>query len=263
MRSARRHPFIPRPSLRFVSVWRRNLRVWRKLMMPSLLGNFGEPVLYLLAFGYGFGRLVGDLEGMSYMAFIASGIICSSAMFTASFEGMYSAYTRMAEQNTWLAMLATPLTLDDIIVAEAAWAATKGLISAGAILVVAGTLGLVTDARALLALPVIFVAAFTFGSLALVVTAVSRSYDFFLYYFTLAVTPMLLLSGVFFPLQELPEWVQRLALALPLAHVVGIVRPLMTGGWPHEVALHLTVIAGYGFAALITATALIHRRLIR
>ncbi|HSM28418.1 MAG TPA: nodulation protein NodJ, partial [Thioalkalivibrio sp.] len=100
------HAFWPRPTLRFVAVWRRNLRVWRKLMMPSLLGNFGEPVLYLLAFGYGFGRLVGDLDGMSYMVFIASGIICSSAMFTASFEGMYSAYTRMAEQNTWLAMLA-------------------------------------------------------------------------------------------------------------------------------------------------------------
>jgi lipooligosaccharide transport system permease protein len=124
-------PLLPRPSLRFIPVWRRNLRVWRKLMMPSLLGNFGEPVLYLLAFGYGFGRLVGELDGMSYMVFIASGIICSSAMFTASFEGMYSAYTRMAEQNTWLAMLGTPLTLDDIVFAEAIWAATKGLISAG------------------------------------------------------------------------------------------------------------------------------------
>lgn len=253
----------PRPTLRFVSVWRRNLRVWRKLLMPSLLGNFGEPVLYLLAFGYGFGRLVGDLDGMSYMVFIASGIICSSAMFTASFEGMYSAYTRMAEQNTWLAMLATPLTLDDIVFAEAVWAATKGLISAGAILIVASLLGLVSDLRALLALPVVFLAAFTFGSLALVITAFSRSYDFFLYYFTLAVTPMLLLSGVFFPLNELPDWVQTFALALPLAHVVEVVRPLMTGAWPAQAGWHLGVIAVYGVLALIAATFLIRRRLIQ
>lgn len=258
-----RWSLLPRPSFRFVAVWQRNLRVWRKLMMPSLLGNFGEPVLYLLAFGYGFGQLVGELDGMSYMMFIASGIICSSAMFTASFEGMYSAYTRMAEQNTWLAMLATPLTLDDIIFAEAIWAATKGFASAVAILIVATTLGLVSDVRALLALPVIFLAAFTFGSLALIVTAVSQSYDFFLYYFTLAVTPMLLLSGVFFPLEGLPEWVQTLALSLPLAHVVEIVRPLMTGSWPTQVALHLTVIASYGVIAFIVASALIHRRLIR
>jgi lipooligosaccharide transport system permease protein len=110
---------------------------------------------------------------------------------------------------------------------------------------------------------VVFLAAFTFGSLALVVTAVARSYDFFLYYFTLAVTPMLLLSGVFFPLQEMPEWVQRLALALPLAHVVEIVRPLMTGRWPTGVGLHLTVIVSYGAVALVLATTLIHRRLIR
>ena len=261
--SRTRRPLLPRPSLRFVPVWRRNLLVWRKLMMPSLLGNFGEPVLYLLAFGYGFGRLVGELDGMSYMVFIASGIICSSAMFTASFEGMYSAYTRMAEQNTWLAMLGTPLTLDDIVFAEAVWAATKGLVSAAAILVVASMLGLVADARALLALPVVFLAAFTFGSLALVITSVARSYDFFLYYFTLAVTPMLLLSGVFFPLQEMPGWIQWLALSLPLAHVVEIVRPLMTGTWPTQVALHLSVIVAYGAVALVVATALIHRRLIR
>ncbi|WP_018950350.1 ABC transporter permease [Thioalkalivibrio sp. ALMg11] len=256
-------PLLPRPSLRFVAVWRRNLLVWRKLIVPSMLGNFGEPILYLLAFGYGFGSLVGDLDGMRYMVFIASGIICSSAMFTASFEGMYSAYTRMAEQNTWLGMLATPLTLDDIVFAEASWAATKGLISAITILIVASVLGLVADARALLALPVIFLAAFTFGALALVITALARSYDFFLYYFTLAVTPMLLLSGVFFPLTELPGWVQGLALALPLAHVLEIVRPLMTGAWPTAWLPHLAVIAAYGGSAIVLATYLIRRRLLR
>lgn len=256
-------PLLPHPSLRFIAVWRRNALVWRKLIVPSMLGNFGEPILYLLAFGYGFGSLVGDLDGMRYMVFIASGIICSSAMFTASFEGMYSAYTRMAEQNTWLGMLATPLTLDDIVFAEAAWAATKGLISAVTILVVATLLGLVADARALLGLPVIFLAAFTFGALALVITALARSYDFFLYYFTLAVTPMLLLSGVFFPLTELPGWVQGLALALPLAHVVEIVRPLMTGAWPAAWLPHLAVVAAYGLGAIILATFLIRRRLLR
>ena len=257
------HPLLPHPSLRFFAVWKRNLLVWRKLLLPSMLGNFGEPILYLLAFGYGFGRLVGDLDGMSYMVFIASGIICSSAMFTASFEGMYSAYTRMAEQNTWLGMLATPLTLDDIVFAEAVWAASKGLVSATTILIVATVLGLVGDARALLALPVIFLAAFTFGALALVITALARSYDFFLYYFTLAVTPMLLLSGVFFPFSELPQWVQGLALALPLAHVVEIVRPLMTGSWPTQWLLHLGVVGAYGVAAIVLATWLIRRRLLR
>lgn len=254
-------PWIPRPSLRFLPVWRRNLRVWRKIMVPSILGNFGEPVLYLLAFGYGFGRLVGDLGELPYMVFLASGIVCSSAMYTASFEGMYSAYTRMSEQKTWDAMLGAPLNLDDIVLGEVAWAATKALMGAVAILVVAALMGLVGDLRALLALPVVLLAGITFGACALIVTALSRSYDFFLYYFTLVVTPMLLLSGVFFPLEQLPGEIAFLAQLLPLAHVVAVVRPLMTGAWPADVLLHLGVVTAYGVAALVLANGLLHRRL--
>ena len=122
------HLTIP-PSLTgaFTAVWRRNLRVWRKLMLPSLMGNFGEPVVYLLALGYGLGRLIGDVEGMSYMVFLASGIICSSALTAATFEALYSAYTRLTQQLTWSAMLATPLTVDEIVFGEIVWAATKAV----------------------------------------------------------------------------------------------------------------------------------------
>lgn len=250
-------------NLRFVHVWRRNLKVWRKILIPSVLGNFGEPVLYLLAFGYGFGMLVGDLGEMPYMVFLASGIICSSTMFTASFEGMYSAYTRMEVQHTWSAMLDAPLTVDDIVLGEIVWAATKGLMSATAILVVAALLGLVADTRAMLALPVLLLAGFTFGACAMVVTAFSRSYDFFLYYFTLVVTPMLLLSGVFFPLEQFPAPVQLLAHLLPLVHTVELVRPLLTGTAPQQVLLHLVVVTAYGVAAWVIATRYIRRRLIR
>lgn len=245
------------------AVWTRHLLVWRKLIGPSLLGNFGEPLLYLLAFGYGFGRLIGEVEGVPYLVFIASGVLCSSAMFAASFEGMYSAYTRMAEQNVWAGMLATPLTLDDIVVGEVLWAASKGLISVAAMLLVALGLGLLADARILLAVPVLFLAGAVFAALALVVTAFARNYDFFLYYFTLAVTPMLLLSGVFFPLSEFPPLLQTLAQALPLVHVVEIVRPLFFGEWPQQVARHLAVLLAYGLVALGLANALLHRRLLR
>jgi len=250
-------------SLRFLSVWLRNLRVWRKLMIPSLLGNFGEPVLYLLALGYGLGQLVGDVEGMTYMVFLGSGIICSSAMTGATFEALYSAYTRLTMQQTWAAMLAAPMNVDDIVLGEIAWAATKALINSAAILVVASALGLVADLRALLVLPVIGLAGLCFAGIAMIVTAISKSYDFFLYYFTLVLTPMLLLSGVFFPLESLPGAVSTGALFLPLAHVVLLVRPLMTGGVPDAAVLHLVVITGYAAVAYWIATALARRRLIR
>jgi lipooligosaccharide transport system permease protein len=252
-----------RPSLTrgFMAVWRRNLRVWRKLMVPSLMGNFGEPVIFLLGLGYGLGRLVGEVDGMSYMVFLASGIVCSSALTAATFEGLYSAYTRLTQQLTWSAMLATPLTVDEIVFGEISWAATKAVINSAAILAVAAGLGLVTDARAVLVLPAILAAGMAFGGLAMIVTTVARSYDFFLYYFTLFMTPMMLLSGVFFPLDELPEVVARAAHGLPLAHVVALVRPLMTGSWPTAPLINLAVIAAYAGVSYWLAAAVARRRL--
>lgn len=253
--------FLPRPSLRSFFIWQRNLRVWRKILLPSSLGNFGEPVLYLFAFGYGFGELVGDLGQLPYAAFLASGIICSSTLFTASFEAMYSAFTRMANQQTWNAMLNAPLAIDDIVLGEVLWAATKGLLNSSAILIVAALMGLVADWRAVLALPVLGLAGFAFAACAMVVTAHARSFDFFLYFFTLGLTPMLLTGGVFFPREQFPEWVQQAAFLLPLAHVVELVRPLLTGGTLHLPGLHLAVILGYGVAGLMISTALVRRRM--
>ena len=253
----------PQLSFRFISVWLRNLRVWRKLMLPSLLGNFGEPVLYLLALGYGLGQFVGEVEDMRYMVFLASGIVCSAAMTGATFEALYSAYTRLTMQQTWAAMLAAPMNVDDVVLGEIAWAATKALINASAIVLVAALLGLVSGPEAILVLPVILLAGFAFAGIAMIVTAISPSYDFFLYYFTLVMTPMLLLSGVFFPLSSLPEAVGIGAQLLPLAHVVMLVRPLMTGGVVELPLLHLGVIIGYIIVTYWLSAALARRRLIK
>ena len=106
---------LPRLKRRSVNVWRRNILVWRKLMGPSLMMNFGEPLVYLLGLGYGLGLFIGKMAGVDYLTFLASGIIASSAMTTATFEGMYSVYTRMVPQRTYDAMLATPTEVDDIL----------------------------------------------------------------------------------------------------------------------------------------------------
>ncbi len=247
---------------RWVAVWRRNARVWQKMAKPSLVGNFGEPLLYILALGYGLGGFIGDVDGITYVVFLASGIICSSAMNTASFEGLYAAYTRMEVQGTWSAMLATPLVLEDIVLGEVAWMGTKSLISAAAILVVAALLGLVSGWEAIWVLPVALLIGCCFGAMALVVTALASSYDFFLYYFTLVVTPMFLMSGIFFPLAELPEVVRAGAELLPLSHAVVVVRPLMTEMestlW---MSLHLLVPLLYGVVAVWLATRLLRKRL--
>jgi len=240
----------------------RNFRVWRKLWVPSLLGNFGDPLLYLLALGYGLGHFVGRIEQMPYITFIASGIVASSVMNTATFEGLYSAFTRMSVQKTYAAILATPMEVSDVLAGELIWCALKGTMSAVAIILVASLFGAITWAGVPWALLVILLSGLAFGAIALTVTAVSRSYDFFMYYFTLVVTPMFLFCGVFYPLKTLPPIGQSIAQVLPLTHAVALLRPWLTGQWPTHVLLHLAVLAGYTVVGYALAIVLLRRRLL-
>ncbi len=253
---------LPRLKRRSVSVWRRNILVWRKLMGPSLMMNFGEPLVYLLGLGYGLGLFIGKMAGVDYLTFLASGIIASSAMTTATFEGMYSVYTRMVPQRTYDAMLATPTEVDDILAGEMLWCATKSLINGIAILAVAAILGAVADMRAVLVLPVVFLIGLCFAGPAMVMTSVSKGYDFFAYYFTLVITPMFIVCGVFYPTNVLPEFVQRFVQVLPLTHAVALTRPLIVGQPLTDVALHISVLLAYAVIGYYIAVILTRRRLV-
>ena len=105
-----RHLRLPEFSLRFTAVWRRNLLVWKKLAVASVLGNIADPLLYMVALGYGIGAFIPEVGGMTYIAFIGTGMVCQSAMFTSSFEAMYSAFSRMHVQRTWEAIINAPLS---------------------------------------------------------------------------------------------------------------------------------------------------------
>jgi lipooligosaccharide transport system permease protein len=243
-------------------VWRRNILVWRKLLGPAILMNFGEPTLYLIGLGYGLGGFIGEMADMPYLAFLASGVIASSAMTTATFEGMYSVYTRLEPQRTYEAILATPLTVDDILLGELLWCGTKSLFSGMAILCVSALLGVVAGWQALWVLPVVFCIGLCFGAMAMVMSAVATNYDFFNYYFVLAVTPMFILSGVFYPIESLPELMQGFVQFLPLTHAVALTRPLIVGQPLTEPLLHLSVLAAYSFAAFHASVILVRRRLL-
>jgi lipooligosaccharide transport system permease protein len=259
----RAHYALPRLSLRFAHVWRRNRLVWRKLAIPSMLGNLADPMLYMLGLGYGLGAMLPEVGGMPYIAFLAAGTVCSSTMMSASFEAMYSSFSRMHVQRTWDAIMNAPVELEDVVIGEAVWAASKALLSGAAVLLVAAALGLVASPLGLWVLPVVFLTGLAFAGLGLVMTSLSPSYDFFMYYFTLAITPMMLACGVFFPLEQLPDWLQSAAQVLPLTHAVALARPLMNGAMPEGTALHLLVLAAYAAISLYLALLLARRRLLK
>ncbi len=254
---------MPELSLRWLPVWRRNLLVWRKLAIASVLGNIADPLLYMLALGYGIGSFIPEVGGMKYIAFIGTGMVCQSAMFTASFEAMYSAFSRMHMQRTWEAIINAPLSLDDVLFAEWMWAGTKSVISVMAILAVIMALGYGHSWLAIWVLPLGFIIGLTFGAFGLVMNSLAPGYDFFTYFFTLVLTPTLLLSGVFFPVDQMPAALQIASAILPLSHAIDIARPLLAGNVPANIPLHIAVLLLYACAAYYVALVLTRRRLLR
>ena len=245
----------------WIAVWRRNYLVWKKLAAESVLGNIVEPLFYLVGFGMGFGALLPEVEGVKYIAYLAGGTICYSTMLAASFEALYSGFARMHVQRTWEGILNAPVSLEDVVFAEWIWAASKSFLSGVAVLAVAIGLGLSQSWTFVLILPLAFLIGLTFAGLGLIMTALARSYDFFMYWFTLALTPMMLLSGVFYPVANMPGWLQGIANALPLSHAVALGRPLLLGRLPEAPLLHVLVLLAYGVAGFLLALALFRRRL--
>ncbi len=249
---------------RFWPVFLRNLLVWRKLAIPSLVANIAEPLMWLVAFGYGLGALVGDVtlgdDKVPYILFLASGSICMSAMNAATFEALYSAFSRMHVQKTWDGILNAPMRLDDVLLAEMLWAAFKALFTITAILGVMFALGITHSWKLLAAWPILLFVGITFSCIALIFNALAKGYDFFTYYFTLFLTPMMFLSGVFFPCDQLPGIVRDISAWLPLTQAIALVRPLFMDQWPTDVALHLGVLAVYTLVAWKIALHLTKKR---
>jgi lipooligosaccharide transport system permease protein len=245
------------------SVWRRNLLVWKRLIIPSALFNFGEPFIYLLGLGLGLGSFIGDMEGVSYLSFLATGLLASSAMNTATYEGLFSVYTRMVPQQTYEGMLATSLEVDDIVGGEMLWCATKGLLSSSAILVVAVLIGAIDHWQAILCVPLFFLIGLCFAGPAIMVSSFSPSYDYFNYYVTLLLTPMFIFCGVFYPVRTLPDFMQPIIQVLPLSHAIALVRPLASGQSLNNTLLHIAVLATFAGVGYYFAVVLVRRRLIK
>ncbi|MBU0690032.1 MAG: ABC transporter permease [Gammaproteobacteria bacterium] len=254
---------LPRLTLRFFPIWRRQWLVWRKVAVPAILGHLADPVIYMLGLGYGLGSLLPEMGGTSYIAFLAAGTLCYSSMNSASFESLYGAFARMHEQRTWEAIMNTPVTLDDVVLSEILWSATKSLMSGIAVLIVIWILGLTNSLMSLWMIPLVLLIGLAFSAVGLIMTALAPAYDFFMYYFTLVITPMMLLCGVFFPVSQLPEVLQALAAALPLTHAVDLARPLMNGAVPAQAMLHIGVLLTYALVGFYISLVLFRRRLSR
>ena len=210
-------------------VWQRNFTVYKKLYKSSIVFNFIEPVLYLIALGFGLGAFVKEIYGVPYINFIAPGIIASSSMFATASECTYGTYVRMTYQKTFDAILATPVNINDLVAGELMWGATKSVLYGTIIIIVISVFGLVDSSLIILAVPVLFISGLIFAEISVIAAAIVPGIDSFSYFFTLLLTPSFLFSGIFFPLDTLPPVVVKIAFFMPLYHLVNICRAFSSG----------------------------------
>jgi lipooligosaccharide transport system permease protein len=254
---------FPRITRRAGKVWQRNLDVFIKTWKVNFFPPFIEALLYLTAIGLGIGTYVGAIEGVPYIDYIAPAVLAISAMNSAFFECTYGSYVRMYYQKSFDAIIATPLSIEDVIAGELLWGATRSVISVTIMLPVLVVFGVISLPFSLLAIPLAFLGGLMFAGLAMCFTAVTPSIDTLNYPAFLLITPMMLFSGTFFPLSILPAILQYIALALlPLTHLVVLMRMATLPSAGALLPLSITWIVVATIIFCIISINLMRRRLI-
>jgi lipooligosaccharide transport system permease protein len=221
---------IPKLTYRVWMVWRRNFDVFTKTIAVNFLPSLLEPILYLLAFGFGLGGFIPSIRGQSYISFIAPALVAISVMNGSFFECTFASFVRMYFQKTFDAIVATPVSVEEVVAGEILWGATRATINTTIVLAVVAAFGLISSPLFLLVIPFAFFGGLMFASMAMCFTSVAPNIDFFNFPSFLFLTPMFFLCGTFFPLTSLPVAAQGTALTiLPLTHVVNITRGLISG----------------------------------
>ncbi len=245
-----------------LKIFARHLAVFRKTWFGSVMFNFIEPLLYLTAMGYGLGMFVQNIDGLSYIQYIAPGIVASSAMFAASFECTYGSFIRLHYQKTFQAMLVGPVTVRDIVAGDILYATFKSMVFGLVILTVITVLGQVQSWWAVLIPLFLVIPGLTFSLLAICYTGITDNIDKFNYYITLFLTPSYLFSGVFFPINSMPDWAQVLAWFNPIYHSVEVCRAMALGNINPGLLVHAGVLLAIAVVFMPLAVRLLTRRLI-
>ena len=226
-----------------------------------------EPVFYVLAFGLGFQGLIGELRyaghSLAYTQFMAPALIAISIMYTSFFETTYASFVRMYYQKTFDGMMATPLSLEEIILAEIVWSATKAAAAALIMTLVLGLFGLVIFPQGVLILPLAFLGGLAFGAVGIFFTGVTPSIDMFNLPIFLFITPMFLFSGTFFPVAGLPDWAQHAAFLFPLYHLVELTRFCCLGLAEANPLISLAYLFCFALIFIVIGLLAMRRRLIK
>jgi lipooligosaccharide transport system permease protein len=245
-----------------------HLIVYRRTWKGSVFMSFVSPILFLAAMGFGLGGLISrgpvhTVDGLSYLAFLAPGLLAATAMQSAFVETTYPIMARIQWERTYDGMLATPIRVLDVLAGEFGWLAFRLGLGAFAFFLVMLLFGTIHSGLGLLAIIVAVLTGLAFGAPIFAYTATRRTDTSFALIGRLLITPLFLLGGVFFPIHQLPQLVQAIAWLTPLAHGVALTRGLSVGVLPSSAGINLAVLLVYAAIGIVAARITLQRRLVQ
>ena len=254
---------VPRINRLCFKVWRRNFLHFRKTFFVSLLWVAWEPTLYLVALGYGLGAYVTQMNGISYVEFLFPGLLCLTAMLGSFFESTYGTFHKLSFQKTFQTILMTPVGANEVVFGEILWSASKGFLGVIGVTIVGAMFGMVTTVNILPALLCLFLICWMFAAMGMLVTSIAKNYDSFIYSTSGFITPMTMISGIYFPLQQSSATIQFLTYILPLRYANDAVRQILSGDYNNRLLIFIVVIFGVGYLCQNLAMFRIRRKLIQ
>lgn len=221
----REHPFS---AWSVFSVWNRNFQVYRKTWLVNCVPPLTEPLILLLSFGLGLSPLIRELfykgQPTNYLHFLAPGMVAMGLASQSYFEAAYGVFIRIRFQKTWHALLAGPISYNDIFAAEVLWASTRGLIAAVVTAAVAAAFGLIPVSQVITHIPLLFLGSLVFSGLGVFSAGCVRSIDQLNIPVFLFIIPMFTLCGAYFPRETLPSELQWVVAYLPFSALVDLLR---------------------------------------
>jgi len=261
---SRQRRFVPpQVSLLALRVWQRNRDVYLNVWKSELIWPLVEPLVTLLALGVGLGGFVELDSGVDYVDFIGPALIAVFPMWTATAECSYGSFFRMDQQGTFAAILATPVSVDEVTTGEVLWAMTRSVIGVFYVMVMVALFGGINSFAALLIFPFAIVPGIMFGAISLAYTAITKTVSSLNYFFATYITPQFWLSGAFFPLEQMPDGIETAAWFTPAYHVVRPYRALAAGDVDASHLLDLAWLTVVGIVAYSIAIVLMRRRLVK
>ncbi len=211
----------------------RNWVVYKKDLVANISPTVADPALILVSLGLGLGSYLTNVEGMSYMQFLAPGLTVATALFTSFFESSYGFYVRMSYENVFKAMLTTPIGVKEIVFGEMIWVGIKGAVMAVGVAIVLALFGMMKNPFLIPALASVgFLVALACGAMGLLATAWVRNINQFQSVYSFIIAPLYFLSGIFFPIDQMTKPVRIVAEFFPLIHGVRLAQSLF---WEREI----------------------------